>query len=116
MGHRYSDGKAIDAVAPSGGVVAGELYRIAGWNGVCSVDTAATETFALSVDPAALFWITIPAAVAAAAGAILYMPAATGGVGSTDLTATSTSNKAALKVVIAKDSNNVVGARILNID
>lgn len=114
MGHKYSDGRAIDAVAITGGVVAGELYRIAGWNGVCEVDTPAGETFALNVDPAALFWITIPAALAAAAGAILYMPAATGGVGSTDLTATTT-DKAALKVVVAKDGNNVVGARLLNI-
>jgi hypothetical protein len=113
-GFKFSDGKTIDAVAITGGVVAGELYRIAGWNGICEVDTDEGETFAMNVDPTALFWVEIPAALAAAAGAILYMPAATGGVGKTALTATTT-DKAALKVVVAKDGNNIVGARLLNI-
>lgn len=115
MQGKYSDGKTKSAVAPAGGAVAGELYRINGWNGVCEVAAAATETFAQNVDPTAFFWIRIPAAVAAAEGDILYMPAAAGGVGSTDLTATPTSNVAALKVVVAKDANNYVGARLLNI-
>lgn len=115
MQGKYSDGKTIDRVAPAGGVVAGELYRINGWNGICEVDTDATETFAMNVDPVPTFWIAIPAAVAAASGAILYMPPATGGVGSTALTATATGNIAAVKVVVDKDANNIVGVKILNI-
>lgn len=115
MQGKHSDGKTIPAVAITGGVTAGELYRIDGWNGICETDTDATKTFALNVDPVPVFWITVPAAVAAAAGAILYMPSATGGVGSTALTATATGNVAAVKVVVAKDANNVVGGKILNI-
>ena len=114
MQGKYSDGKTMDAVAIAGGVVAGELYRINGWNGICEVDTDAGETFALNVDPTAFFWIKIPAALAAAVGAKLYMPAASGGVGSTALTATTT-DVPALRVVVAKDANNIVGARLLNI-
>lgn len=114
MQGKYSDGKTKSAVAPAGGAVAGELYRINGWNGICEVSTPAGETFAQNVDPTAFFWVKVPSGLAAAEGAILYMPAASGGVGSTDLTAT-TSDKPALKVVVAKDGNNYVGARLLNI-
>lgn len=112
MQGKFSDGKTKDAVAIAGGVVAGELYRINGWNGICEVDTAAGATFALNVDPTAFFWVKIPSALAAAEGATLYMPAASGGVGSTALTAVTT-DVPALKVVVAKDANNYVGARLI---
>lgn len=114
MQGKYSDGKTRDAVAPTGGAVAGEFYRLNGWNGICEVATAVGETFAQNIDPIPFFWVKVPAGLAAAVGAILYIPAASGGVGSTDLNATTT-DKPALKVVVAKDSNNYVGARILNI-
>jgi predicted RecA/RadA family phage recombinase len=111
---KYSDGKTINVVAPAGGAVAGQLYRINGWNGVCEVTAAAGETFALNIDPTFTFYIPMPAAVAAAQGDVLYMPPATGGVGATALTATAAGNVAAVKVHEAKDANNIVGVRILN--
>jgi len=112
MQSKVSDGKTMDAVAPTGGAVAGELYRVNGWNGICEVTTDATKTYALNVDNTSFFWVKIPAALAAAVGATLYMPAASGGVGSTALTAVAT-DVPALKVVIAKDANNYVGARLI---
>lgn len=112
---KYSDGKSINVVAPAGGVVAGRFYRVDGWNGVCEVTTAAGEIFALNVDPTYLFYIPIPGAVAAARGAFLYIPpASTDGI--TALTATATANSKAVKVEEAKDGNNIVGVRILNVD
>jgi hypothetical protein len=115
MQGKYSDGKTMDAVAPTGGAASGELYRINGWNGICEVATDATKTFALNIDTTSLFWVKIPVAVVAGVGDVLYMPPATNGVGSTALTATATANVAALKVVVAKDANNYVGARLLNV-
>jgi hypothetical protein len=115
MQGKYGDGKTIDVVAPAGGVLAGHLYRISGWNGLAEIAAAAGETFPLNIDPAFMFYIPMPADVAGALGAVLYMPTASGGVGDTDLTATSTSNVAAVKVTQAKDASNVVGVRVLNV-
>ncbi len=112
MQGKFSDGKTRDAVAPAAGAVAGEMYRANGWNGVCEVDTAVGATYAQNVDPTAFFWIKVPVAVAAAVGATLYMPAAATAAGSTTLTAVTT-DVPALKVVIAKDANNYVGARLI---
>lgn len=112
---KYSDGKTINVVAPSGGVVAGRLYRIDGWNGVCEVTTAEDEVFALNVDPTALFYIPIPAAVVAARGAILYIPVASTD-GMTALTATASTNSKAVKVEEAVDANDIAGVRVLNVD
>ncbi len=111
---KYSDGKSIRAVAPAGGAVAGRLYRMDGWNGVCEVDTVAGAGFALNVDPTSLFYIPMPAGVAGARGAVLYVPPATVGDATAALTATATGNVAAVKVEEAKDANNIVGVRLLN--
>lgn len=111
---KYTDGRTINVVAPAGGVMAGRLYRINGWNGVAEVDAAAGETFAMNIDPVFTFYIPMPSGVAAALGDVLYMPTASGGTGATALTATATSNVAAVKVHQAKDANNIVGVRLLN--
>ena len=112
---KWSDGKTINVVAPAGGVTAGKLYRIDGWNGVAELTVAAGATFPLNIDPTFEFLIPMPAAVAAAVGAVLYMPPASGGAGETALTATATGNMAAVKVTQAKDANNIVGVRLLNV-
>lgn len=111
---KYADGKTIDVVAPVGGVLAGHLYRISGFNGVAEITAAAGETFPLNIDANFMFYVPIPSGVAAALGAVLYMPAA-GGVGDTDLTATVGSNALALKTTQAKDANNVIGCRVINV-
>lgn len=113
---KYQDGKTVNVVAPAGGVTAGSLYRISGWNGVAEITVAAGETFPLNIDPTHVFYIPMPSGVAAAIGAVLYIPTASGGVGATDLTATATSNSKAVKVHQAKDGNNIVGVRVLNVD
>lgn len=114
MQGKYSDGKTINVVAPAGGVVAGRLYRVDGWNGVPEVNAAAGETFAMNIDPTYTFYILAPVGFTGARGDIGYMPPASGGAGATALTATATSNVAAVKVHTAKDGNNIVGVRLLN--
>lgn len=112
---KISDGKAINVVAPAGGVVGGRCYRISGWNGMAQVDAAAGETFAMLVDAEAVIRQPIPAGVTGAVGDTLYVPTATGQVFSTALTATATSNAAAAKIVEAKDGNNIAAFRLLNV-
>lgn len=107
---KYSDGRTIDVVAPTGGVTAGNFYRVSGWNGIAELTVAAGETFPLNIDPTYVFYTPMTTADAAAVGALLYV-APGGGL----LTATATGNVAAAKVHQAKDANNIVGVRLLNI-
>lgn len=115
MAGKVSDGKTIDVVAPAGGVVKGRLYRISGFNGVAEVDAAAGATFALNIDPTAIFSILTPAAYAPAVGDVGYLPPASPQTGSTALTATATGNTAAVKVVTVPDANDYADVRLLNV-
>ena len=117
MGYgKYSDGKSIPAIAPSGGVLANRLYRIDGWNGVPTKDAAGGEGFALQVDPTALVFIEVPSGLTVGTrGMVLYIPAATSGDATNALTATATDNVPAVKVEQIKDAANLVGVRILNV-
>jgi len=115
MGHKYSDGKTVPiAAAPAGGFQAGRGYRANGWNGVAELDAAVGARADLTIDSNFMFWIKVPAAVAGAQGDVIYMPPA-GGAAETVATATATGNVAAFKVHEAKDANNVVGVRVLNV-
>jgi len=115
MGHKYSDGKTVRiAAAPAGGFLAGRGYRANGWNGVSEFNRAAGDPADLTIDANFTFWITVPAAVPGAQGDVIYMPPA-GGAAETVATATVTGNVAAFKVHEAKDANNVVGVRVLNV-
>jgi hypothetical protein len=119
MGNKKTEGATIDATVPGGQtVVKGELYRIDGWNGIAMSTVLPTDPelgVALENDNQAIWYITIPAAVAAARGDVLYWTAGTGfKKGSTDLSAT-VAGPPAVKVEEAKDANNVVGVRVLNI-
>lgn len=112
---KFSDGKSINVVAPAGGVVAGRMYRISNWNGVASDTVDAGETFALQIDVDAEFIVPLPVAVGVAVGQIVYMPAA-GGTSATDATLTSSSNKAAMKVMSVRDGGGFASVRLLNQD
>lgn len=109
-GGKVSDGKTINVVAPAGGVVAGEFYRINGWNGVCEVTTPAGQMFALNTDPTFDFYVQVLATDAPTIGTALYATPA--GV----LTVTATGNTLAAKCKSAKDvANNRAVVRILNV-
>lgn len=110
---KVHDGKSLQFTAAAGGVLKGEFYRREGINHVAWESAAAGVLYEGDVDPAAVFRIQIGAGVAAARGAVLYIPAADGNA--TAITATAAGNVPALFVVEAKDANNYVEARLLNI-
>jgi len=119
MGQLKSDGKAVNVpVVPAGQYNFGELFRINGWNGIAmkTVNTAdTTRAMAMEVSSERIWYFSIPAAVAAAQGAYLYWTAGAGTKrGDTDLTSTVTGSPI-LAIEEAKDANNVVGARVLNV-
>jgi hypothetical protein len=76
MGRKVSDGKAFNAASPSGQVINDyDLYRIGGWNGCAVVAKDAVQTDrmqAFECDPAAIYSIKVPAALAPAAGDKLF--------------------------------------------
>ena len=110
---KVSDGKSKTFTAPVGGVVKGMFYRNSGWNHVAWESVAAGELYEGDIDNQAEYRILIGAGVAAADGAMLYIPSA--GAASSDITATATGNFPALQCMSAKDANNYVTARVLNL-
>lgn len=100
-----SDGKAVDVVL-SADATKGDLVVAQGWFGVAMNDGVTGDTIAIEVSQRE-FIFTVPGTVTAAKGDVLYVTSA--GV----ITNTSTSNKAALKVTKAKDSNDVIWAKLL---
>lgn len=111
---KVSDGRSKQFTAPAGGVVKGQFYRNSGWNHIAWQSVAAGELYEGDISDETEFRIQIGAGVAAADGAVLYIPAA--GAGAADITATATGNVRALKCMSAKDGNNYVTARVLNVD
>lgn len=104
-----SDGNAVDVVIPAvytNGVTKGDIIVADGWYGVAMNDGVIGDTIAIEVSLRE-FVFTIPGTVTALKGAILYITA--GGI----ITATATSNTPVLKVTKAKDSNNVIWAKLL---
>lgn len=119
MGQLKSDGKAINVpTVPAGQYNYGELFRINGWNGIMmkTINTADTvRAAAMEISSERIWYVTIPGAVAAAQGAYLYWTTGAGTKrGDTDLTATVTGTPV-LQVEEAKDGNNIIAARILNV-
>lgn len=110
---KVSDGKSKTFTAPVGGVIKGNFYRNSGWNHIAWETVAAGELYEGDIDPEAEFRVLIGAGVAAADGALLYIPSA--GAGSADIVATATGNFPALKCMSAKDGSNYVTARVLNL-
>jgi hypothetical protein len=75
MGQKISDGKAFDAVAPAQVINDGDLYRIGGWNGsaIGAKDASQVDrTMSFECDPAAIYSVKVPAAVAPVVGDALY--------------------------------------------
>jgi len=119
MGQLKTDGRAINVPAvPAGQYNFGEMFRINGWNGIIlkTINTADTiRAAAQEISSERVWYFTIPAAVAAAQGAFLYWTAGAGVKrADTDLTATVTGTPVLL-VEEAKDGNNVIAARVLNV-
>lgn len=117
MGNLKQEGDAINVVAPNGeAIVFGEVYRIDGWTGIAMTTIASDATergLALEVSNR-IWYVTVPAGVAAARGALLYWSTGAGFKrGSTDLAAAAGVGPVA-KVEEAKDGNNVVGLRVIN--
>lgn len=118
MGQKISDGKAFNAVAPTAQVINDyDLYRINGWNGaaVGAKDGTQTDrTMAFECDPAAIYSIKVPAALAPAVGDLLYWTAGAGFKrGDTDLQA-AVQGSPVFKVLGAKNAAGYVQGRILN--
>ena len=111
---KVHDGKSLQFSAAAGGVLKGQFYRRDGINHVAWETAVAGATYEGAIDVDAVFRIQIGAGVAAARGATLYIPAADAGASA--ITATATGNHPALFVVEAKDGNNYVEARLLNIN
>lgn len=98
------DGKAVDVVAPAGGVTKGQPVLVQGFFGICMADAAAGATVAIEVAQR-VHALNLGAEVAPK-GALIYITAANA------LTATATGNTLFGKVVRAKDSNNVAWVRL----
>src|SRR5580765_1835773 len=118
MGQLKSDGKAVNVpVVPAGQYDFGELFRINGWNGIAMKTVATADTvraMAMEVSSERVWYFKIPN-IAAAVGAYLYWT--TGGTtkrGDTDLQV-AVNGAPVLVVEEAKDANNYVGARVLNV-
>lgn len=112
-----SDGKAVDVVIPGSytdGVAKGDLIVAQGWYGVAMNDGVAGDTIAIEVTQRE-FVFTVDAGVSAAKGAVLYLD------GDNELTDDADDGDAeapvaytpVLKVTKAKDSNNVIWAKLL---
>lgn len=101
---KRTDGKSIDVVAA--GVRTKDVPVVEeGFIGFPMTDAASGETYALNVEEA-VFEFSVASGVAAAKGALLYMSAANA------ITATNT-DRAFVRVVKAKDGNNVVWGKLL---
>lgn len=126
MGHKISDGLAIDVTAPTDGppntiaLEFGELYRIGGWNGIAMKDVLATDTdrgLALEVSMA-LWKIKIPNALAPANGEFLYWDDPSSFQSGPDdivLAATAVAGEAPCAICVGtKNAANYITVRVLN--
>lgn len=116
MGHRLTDGKAIDVQAPAATVINdGDLYRISGHSGFAIGDKDGVQTdlgMSLEVDKNAVWKVKLPGAVTPAVGDFLYWTAGAGfKKGDTDLTATIT-GAAIVQVLIAKNTAGYAAVRL----
>ena len=100
-----SDGKAVDVVL-SADATKGDLVVAQGWFGVAMNDGVTGDTIAIEVSERE-FVFAVDAGLTAAKGDVLYVTSAGA------LSNTAASNKPALKVTKAKDSNNVIWAKVL---
>lgn len=122
MGQLKSDGNATlgGITFPAGQFNFGELFRVGGISGFIlkTINTADTDRNAdMEISPARIWYINVPAAVAAVAGTYLYWATAAPATlqrGDTNLTAT-VAGVPAVFVEETKDAGNVAAVRVLNI-
>lgn len=119
MGQLKSDGKAVNVSAPAATLIQfGELYRIDGWSGIAMDEILAADTergLALEVSER-VWYIKIPAALAAARGDMLYWSSGAGfKKATTDLVASGTAGAIGpvAKVEEAVDANDYCAVRVL---
>jgi len=99
-----SDGKAVDVVVAKA-IVKGDVVVAEGFFGIAMNDAASGDTIAIEVAQRE-HELVVGSGITAAKGAILYVSAA-GVITNTN------SDKAFLKVTVAKDSNNYVWGILL---
>lgn len=106
-----SDGKAVNVTLTDGDVVKGAVAVIEGWLGIAGETKESGEQLALIVDDRE-YQFKVPAGLAVAKGAIVYVTVATLTGHYPDdeaYTTTAGAGKVALfKATAAKDANNVV--------
>lgn len=120
MGQLKHDGRATlgGVTAPAGVINFGDLYRINDWNGVAlktigSGDTV--RTLDLEIAPDRIWYVKVPAGVNPAVGAPIYWTTGAGFKrGDTDLQVAAQGSPCG-KVEEAKDANNYMAIRILNV-
>ena len=99
-----SDGKAVDVVANKTGLK-GDIVRFEGWNGVAMRDFTSGETVAIETTQRE-FVFNI-GALTGAKGDVLYLTSAGA------LSNTASGNTPVIKITKAKNSDNVVWAKLL---
>lgn len=121
MGHKLSDGNAIDVSAPaSNDINKGDLYRIAGWNGIAMDTILSADTdrgLALETSPSNIWKVKLPAGVTPVVGQVLYWTTVdntTFQKGDTHLLA-AVLGAPACKVLIAKNAAGYAAVRVLNL-
>src|SRR3954471_20453485 len=122
MGRKVTDGKAFNATAPAAQVINdGDLYRIAGWNGIAigaKDGTQTDRTLALEMDPAAIYSILVPAGITPVVGGYLYWAtndATTFQRGDTNLALTGAAGqRPCCKVLTVKNAANYTQVRVLD--
>lgn len=121
-GQLKHDGRATlgGVTVPAGDFVFGELFRINGWTGVIlkTVLTADTDRNAdFEIAPDRIWYVPVPAGLTVAKGTYLYWTTAAAATlqrGDTHL-ATAVNGVPCALAEEAKDANNYVAIRILNI-
>jgi hypothetical protein len=106
-----SDGKAVNVTLNAGDVVKGAVVYVDGWLGIAGEDADSGDTLALIADDRE-YQFEVPAGLAVAKGAIVYITVATvTGHYPDDEAYTTTAGAGKLaffKATAAKDSNNIV--------
>jgi len=105
---RRYDGNAVTVTIPAGQTwTAGKLYYAQGFHGISQSSGVGGDLVALATDRG-VYELAIGAGVTAVKGDVLYITTD----GTNTINATNT-NRPALKVVKAKDANNVIWAQVL---
>jgi hypothetical protein len=116
MGHKLSDGKAVDVSAAASTLInKGDLYRIGLITGYALSTVLAADTdrgLALETDVNTIWKVKLPAGLTPAVGDLLYWTAGAGQkAGDTDLTA-SVTGQPICRVIIAKNTNGYAAVQL----